>query len=256
MFDIFHTLFKYKEKESPDQLGAFPEKVHVDAFPERRYLWTSRLLVVLAGLSICFNMMLVCAIYLMIPSINVVPQFFNINKNFNQIEMVQPREIRFPVSDLVTEQYISEYLTMRYTMTNDFEMLLQQWGTNSPLYWYSSPTVYSEFFQHDVKANLAEFKKEGLQRYIQIEWIKPLSRGLWQAQFKTFDVTARNPNPSISYWRATMRIAYVNLKFEQKDDAIYNPYGFIVSSYSLAYHGSEGDNESYIDTARRRAIGQ
>ena len=138
MFDIFHTLFKYKEKESPDQLGAFPEKVHVDAFPERRYLWTSRLLVVLAGLSICFNMMLVCAIYLMIPSINVVPQFFSINKNFNQIEMVQPREIRFPVSDLVTEQYISEYLTMRYTMTNDFEMLLQQWGTNSPLYWYSS----------------------------------------------------------------------------------------------------------------------
>ena len=53
-----------------------------------------------------------------------------------------------------------------------------------------------------------------------------------------------------------MRIAYVNLKFKQKDDAIYNPYGFIVSSYSLAYHGSEGDNESYIDTARRRARGQ
>ena len=25
---------------------------------------------------------------------------------------------------------------------------------------------------------------------------------------------------------------------------------------SLAYHGSEGDNESYIDTARRRARGQ
>ena len=214
MFDIFHTLFKYKEKESPDHLGAFPEKVHVEAFPERRYLWTSRLLVVLAALSICFNMMLVCAIYLMIPSINVVPQFFSINKNFNQIEMVQPREVRFPVSDLVTEQYI------------------------------------------DVKANLTEFKKEGLQRYIQIEWIKPLSRGLWQAQFKTFDVTARNQNPSVSYWRATMRIAYVNLKFKQKDDAIYNPYGFIVSSYSLAYHGSEGDNESYIDTARRRATGQ
>ena len=191
MFDIFHTLFKYKEKESPDQLGAFPEKVHVEAFPERRYLWTSRLLVVLSGLSICFNMMLVCAIYLMIPAIDVVPQFFSINKNFNQIEMVQPREVRFPVSDLVTEQYISEYLTMRYTMTNDFEMLLQQWGTNSPLYWYSSPAVYADFFQHDVRANLAEFKREGLERYIQIEWIKPLSRGLWQAQFKTFDINAR-----------------------------------------------------------------
>ena len=35
-----------------------------------------------------------------------------------------------------------------------------------------------------------------------------------------------------------------------------NPYGFVVQSYSLAYHGAEGDNESYMDTARRRSANQ
>ena len=31
MVSIIGTLFKYKEKESPDELGLFPERVHVDA---------------------------------------------------------------------------------------------------------------------------------------------------------------------------------------------------------------------------------
>ena len=109
MFDIFHTLFRYKEKESPDDLGAFPVKVHVEAFPERRYLWTSRLLVILTGLSICVNVVLVLTIYLLIPSIKVHSQFFSINKYFSQIEQVQPHVIRYPVTDLVTEQYLKEY---------------------------------------------------------------------------------------------------------------------------------------------------
>ena len=67
MFDIFHTIFKYKEKESPDVLGLYPERVHVTAMPERRYLWTSRILVIIASMSICINIMLASTIYLLLP---------------------------------------------------------------------------------------------------------------------------------------------------------------------------------------------
>ena len=253
MFDIFHTLFRYKEKESPDELGSFPVKVHVDAFPERRYLWTSRLLVVLTSLSICLNVVLVLSIYLMIPSIKVYPRFFSINKYFNQIEMVQPREIRYPVSDLITEQYLKEYIYMRYTITSDYEELYDRWRVGSPLYWYSAPNVYSEFKSHEMLTNLQQFR-EGLQRYVEIEWIRPLSRGLWQTQFVTYDVFP-NQKPSVVYWRATIRVAYAKINFPDKEDQVMNPYGFLVASYSLAYHGAEGDSESYIDTARRRAKG-
>ena len=66
MFEIFNTIFKYKEKQSPDQLGLYPERVHVEAMPERRYLWTSRVLVILSCLSISFNMMLAATIYLLL----------------------------------------------------------------------------------------------------------------------------------------------------------------------------------------------
>lgn len=256
MFDIFRTLFKFKEKESPDELGYFPERVHVEAFPERRYLWTSRLLVILSGLSICFNIMLASAIYLMLPLIRVTPEFYSINKYFSQIEQVQKREVRFPVSDLITEQHIYEYLTMRYTIGKDYESLIRQWGSDSPVFWYSAPAIYDDFFTNEVRANIAGFKNESLERYIEIEWVRPLSRGLWQAQFKTYDITADSLEPVVNYWRATMRIAYRRLVFENKEDTVYNPYGFIVTSYSLAYHGAEGDPESYIDTARRRVEGQ
>ncbi len=101
-----------------------------------------------------------------------------------------------------------------------------------------------------------QFRSNGLQRYVDIAWVRPLSRGLWQAQFATYDFVNNNPQPSISYWRATMRILYARLNFAEAADRINNPYGFLVTSYSLAYHGAEGDKESYIDTARRRAQGQ
>ena len=252
MFDVFHTLFRYTEKESPDELGAYPVKVRIDAFPERRYLWTSRFLVIFTGLSICLNVILVLTIYLMIPNIKVYPRFFNINKYFSQIEQVQPHIINYPATDLVTEQYLKEYLYLRYTITDDAEDLVSRWTEGSSFYWYSTPDVYEKFKSSEMPANIKDFR-EGLRRYINIQWIRPLSRGLWQAQFSTHDLKAGQP-VSVVYWRATIRVAYAKLSFLDKDDRILNPYGFVVQSYSLAYHGAEGDKESYIDTARKRAI--
>ena len=254
MFDIFHTLFRYKEKESPDELGAFPVKVHVGAFPERRYLWTSRLLVILTSLSICVNVILVLTIYLMIPNIKVHPRFFSINKYFSQIEQVEPRIMPFPVTDLVTEQYIKEYLYLRYTMTDDAEDLVSRWMEGSALYWFSSPSVYNAFKSKEMLSNIKLYQA-GLRRYIDIQWIRPLSRGLWQTQFTTYDMMP-GEETSIVYWRATLRVAYPKITFLDKDDQILNPFSFVVQSYSLSYHGSEGDNESYMDTARKRAANE
>ena len=84
MVSILGTLFKYKEKESPDILGYFPERVHVDAFPERRYLWTSRFLVIATCLSICLNMALASVIFSLLPEQHVEPRLFRINFAENQ----------------------------------------------------------------------------------------------------------------------------------------------------------------------------
>lgn len=256
MFDIFHTLFRYKERESPDELGYYPERVHVDAFPERRYLWTSRLLVILSGLSISFNMMLACSIYLLLPMLKVSPRFYRINHYFNEIEIIQPQEITYPVSDLITEEYIRNYVILRYTITDDYEELEDRWGDYSIIYWLSSPVVYKVFRDTDVETAFTQFKQHGLQRFVEVEWVRPLARGLWQTQFKTLDYAEGGSEPVVSYWRATMRIIYANLRFTNNEERALNPYGFLVASYSLAYHGADTGGTSYIDAARQRSRGQ
>ena len=134
MFEIFNTIFKYKEKQSPDQLGLYPERVHVEAMPERRYLWTSRVLVILSCLSISFNMMLAATIYLLLPQRTVYPRLFQINKYFSMLEQVQPAEINYPVSDLITEEHITEYIMLRYIVTSDYDELITRWAKGNTLY--------------------------------------------------------------------------------------------------------------------------
>ena len=164
MLEIFNTVFKYKEKQSPDQLGFYPERVHVNAMPERRYLWTSRVLVILACLSICLNMMLAATIYLLLPQRTVQPKLFQINKYFSMLEQVQPAEINFPVSDLITEQHITEYILLRYLVSSDYDELVTRWGPGSTIYWYSSPAVFREFSENDVAYSIMQFRQKSLQR--------------------------------------------------------------------------------------------
>lgn len=252
MIEIFRTLFKYKEKESPDELGFFPEKVHVEAFPERRYLWASRFLVILSVLSICFNMMLASTIYLLLPQITVAPRFFSINNDFHQIELVQEKEIKYSVSDLITEKYINEYLRLRYTISDNVREMQQRWKKGGYFYWYTTTNIYEEFLVADMDVAINKAKKQGLQRYVDVDWVRPLSRGLWQAQFKMYDILP-NREPRATYWRATMQIMYANLKTMSKTTRMLNPYGFLIHEYSLSYIGSDSENESYIETARKRS---
>ena len=238
MVSILGTLFKYKEKESPDQLGYFPERIHVDAFPERRYLWTSRFLVIITCLSICLNMIIASIIFMLLKMHHVQPQLFRINEDTNQLELMQREEINYFASDLIAEKYIRDYILLRYTITEDYAELQDRWRKGSILYWYSTNTIFQEFQQKDVATANEQFKKIGLQRYVEIDWTKRVSRSMWMVQFKTYDITRDNPKPKVDIWRATMRIGYVlNMQFPKPEDKILNPYGFVVYSYTLSYQG-------------------
>jgi len=246
MVSIIGTLFKYKERETPDALGYFPERVHVEAFPERRYLWTSRFLVIVTCLSVCFNMMLSSIIYLILQSYHVEPQLFIINHNTNQMELFEKSEVPYYASDLIAEQYIRDYVMLRYTITEDYAELKNRWSKNSILYWYSTEAVFNEFLSKDVQTADEQFKRLGLQRYVEIVWTKHITRSLWMVQFKTYDITRDEPTPKVDLWRATMRIGYdPDMPFKRPEDRILNPYGFLVYSYTLSYLGDVhgGDTE-------------
>lgn len=255
MFDIFHTVFKYREKESPDALGYYPVRTHTDAMPERRYLWTSRALVILSCFSICANIMLASTLYLLIPQRSVMPKLFQINKYFSVLEQVQPAELNYPVSDLIVEQHIRDYIMLRYVITADYDEIRERWMQGSKIYWYSSPEVYRNFTENDVEYSIMQFRQKSLRRAVEIDWVKPLSRRVWQVQFTTTDYSPQFQKPLVNIWRATLRIAFVNMTFKKKDDAIINPFGFMVWNYSLAYHGTPETSGSYLETAKEMSEG-
>ena len=96
MLDILNTVFKYREKQSPDQLGAYPERVHVNAMPERRYLWASRLLVIFSCISIALTMILATTIYVLLPQRGAYPQLMQTNSYFSQLEFMEKSEKTSP----------------------------------------------------------------------------------------------------------------------------------------------------------------
>lgn len=249
MVSILGTLFKYKEKESPDVLGYYPERVHVDAFPERRYLWTSRFLVITTCLSICANMIISSVIFLLLPEQHVEPRLFRMNKDENQLELLERDERYYYAADLIAEQYIRDYIVLRYTVTEDYTELKDRWRKGSILYWYSTNAIFQEFLEKDVKSVDEQFKSIGLQRYVEIDWTKHVSLSMWMVQFKTYDITRDNKIPKVDLWRATLRVGYDGgLRFRKPEDRILNPYGFLVYSYTLSYQGDYHRGKDVVNT--------
>ncbi len=249
MVSILGTLFKYKEKESPDELGYFPERVHVDAFPERRYLWTSRFLVMTTCLSICLNMIISSIIYLLLVEQHVEPRLFIIDEDTNQLRIMEKNERYYYASDLIAEQYIRDYMVLRYTITEDYAELKDRWRKGSILDWYSTDEIFQEFQKKDVEAVERQLATMRMRRFIEIDWTKRISGSMWMVQFKTYDVVYNNPKPKVDVWRATLRIGYDNnLPFKTPQDRLLNPYGFIVYSYTLSYQGDYRRGKETVDT--------
>lgn len=253
MFDIFNTVFKYKEKSSPDKLGAYPERVHVKAMPERRYLWSSRVLVIMAVFSICFNMMLASTIYILLPQRSSAPRLLYVNQKFNQLDMLEPAEIEVPAINLITEEQIRNYIMYRYIITDRYDELVARWAAGSAVYWMSSSGVFSTFKDGEAKQGLTLQRLKGLQRDVEIDWMTQIARGVWQTQFRTIDYYPEAEEPDVTIWRATMRVAYANINYPDRNYAMRNPFSLVIQNYSLAYHGKLSASEHYLSEVNRRS---
>ena len=250
MLDIIQTVFKYREKKSPDKLGLYPESVHVGAMPERRYLWTSRFLVIIACISICLSIMLASTVYLLLPQRGAYPRLLQTNKYFSQLELTDIQEKNVAVLDLIAERYIEEYIMLRHVISDDYDELTSRWAPGSQLYWLSSRSVFANFSTNDARNNIEQFRMRGMMRLVEVEWIRPITNGLWQAQFITMDYYPGSETPVVNIWRAYLRFVFTDINFNNKELRMLNPFGFLVLNYSLAYVGTPDEPESYLNTAK------
>ncbi len=237
MFDLFYTLFKYKEKAQKDKLGYYPEKVDVRAFPERRYLWTSRFFVVISVISLCLNMVLGGVLTLLIPLQEVKVMPLQIDFDRYQITAMQPAETSAYAGDLVTESLMAKYVVQRYTLGEDYDEMMNRFGENGFIYLASGDEVYSEFQQNELPY-FESLQKKNVKRQVKINMIYPVSYDFWQVRFETIDTGADFKEPLVSRWIATLRMNFNSAKYEDKRLGLINPFGITITHYDLSYMGN------------------
>ena len=263
MSGMFNTLFRYREKKSPDRLGRFPQEVNIEAMPERRYLWTARVLVIFSALSFSLTIMLAMTLYLLLPLRGGRPNLMTADKFTSSLEKVEPLEKNISSDDVLTEQLVEKYVKLRHEIPDNPYDLYERWSRGSDLYWMSSIGNFQRFSH---KANydfITKLIAQGLIRKVETEWIRRLTPQLWMVQFHTVNSTQQNPEPQVIVWRAYLRVNFVDAAdieiegdIDLPDDFLKsslerNPYGFKVKNYSLSYLGTPSEPESYLSIAKQ-----
>ena len=255
MFDLLKAVFKYKQKRSPDKLGLYPEAVHTSAIPERRYLWSSRLLVIFASLSICFNIMLVCTLYVMLPQRGATPRLLQKNDPLNRLDVVTKQEVNVYPKDLLTENFIREYVSVRHSVSSNYDALKKKWQIGSPFYCMSSEEVYQRFLSSGgLEQMIYSYQSKGFTRTVDIHWVHPVAVGLWAVRFATFDYYPHSTLPVVNVWQAYVRAVMALISYDNKMMRYQNPFGFLVTSYSLSYLGSPDNIAGYLQKALERRM--
>lgn len=241
MANIFKLLFKHDDDDGFDKLGLYPEKVHVTALPERRYLFTSRYLVIVSIVNICLTVMLTCFLFFLLPKKRITPRLMAINKSFQSVEIIEPDERSVDFIVLASEKSIAEYIFLRHSIVNNMNEMNRRWSTSSQIFWYSDSAVYQEFQQVAVPAQLALMQEENLTRNVEIVMIAKRYGNVWRAEFLTHDTSPKFEGVRTTVWKALLRVGFSPKQYPNKDEAIKNPLNFTITSYSVSSLGNPED---------------
>ncbi|MCQ2965731.1 MAG: VirB8/TrbF family protein [Alphaproteobacteria bacterium] len=229
---IFQFLFKTLDDKTNDKLGAYPEKVHVNAMPERRYLKTSRVMALLSAALLCGCFIWGILIFLLGPMVSNQPQLYVVNKRFFRLDPVQRDEVLADPSYYLMEEHIKQYIRLRHTIVPDQEEMEYRWAAKSPFRWFSSTGVLSGF--ENEKNEALKSLAEGLTTEVKIYFVEKLSEGIWVAEFDKIEHWPENEKPVVKRYRVMLNAAFVSdFSPPGTEEKIKNPLKFQVMEYAL-----------------------
>lgn len=248
-------IFRYKEKKSPDKLGKYPSYIHTLAFPERRYLWTSRFLVISAAISCSFTIILAMTLFLLIPQRGALPILLEKDNNHYTLRETSPQEISINAKEILEERAVREYVTLRHEILSTYAKTTNRWQRGSVFHHLSGDIEYNRFLQTMNYKLIAKIIASKLIRKVKIDYAQKLKNNLWMVQFSTITTSEKRKTPTIAYWRAYIRFVFKPL---QEGDMISssNPLQIKIINYALSSLGKEGDAESYLETAKNIATSE
>ena len=222
-----------RESESP--IG---EDISEEGMRERRYLWMARTFALVAVVSFLSTIMLIMALYSLLPIVRVQPFYLTtLNKDQQVISVVRPnfRQINM---QLLSESFIRQYILARLTVGSNIAELERRWGIDGIINWMSSAVVYEEFSKTaDIALNQA--RNDGLTRNVKILNIVPLRAeqgggNVWRAEIELTDMKYGDSAPVRTRWLVTMKVEFQTtrkgLTWEKR---LNNPLGFTVVRFVI-----------------------
>ncbi len=253
------SVFIYREEASNDHLEAYPERLHVGALPERRYLKTSRFFVIAALLSVLFNFAM-CFIYIrnasQVDAIVQVPArqdtfLYYLDYYNKELKSVEKPYRTLELIDLVFQNLIADYLNERFQITSNISQMQARWGSSGKVAAYA-PKLYESFLS-DVRLFSQRFSR-GLTQEIYIYSIRNIDgNNFYEVIFDVFVLDENGYNDekcpcrdkteeclqcmrqtalSVQRNKAYMRVT-LNIQETPKEEITQNinPYYFTVLNY-------------------------
>ena len=210
--------------------------VFVGNIAEKRYLWTARAFAIITAISMCCSLVLILAIFQVMPLFRVEPFLLSFQNKNEQIVKIKPLSGGMESKKRISETFIRQYVLLRSSFTRDITEMEARWYPDGAIQELSSSIVYKDFLRNTADKALAVIKKRGLVRKINILTVNELTKGLWQVEYETRDMLPDSIRPKINSWTATIKIAY-RKKEVKYNERFKNPVGFTVREYNLTHNG-------------------
>ncbi len=210
------------------------ENIFVANIAEKRYLWTARAFAIVTAISLCCNIVLILAIFQVMPLFRVEPFLLSFQDKDEQVFNIVPLR-NLEDEKAVTEVFVRQYVLLRSSFTSNIPEMEARWMPGGPIQEMSSPAVYEDFQKRTAIRALEIIRTKGLTRAVKIISVNELTRGLWQVEYETRDMYPDSVKPQVNYWTASLRITYRG-KTVKSGERLKNPVGFTVDRYSLTYN--------------------
>ena len=217
---------------------ALESDISEEAVRERQYLWMARTFALVAVVSFLANVLLLVAVFSLVPLVRVQPFYLSTQDKDQQIIQVVRPNIADLDTEVLGESFIRQYLLARFTVGTNIPSLENTWGIEGLVAMESSETVFQEFLQES-RGLIDLAKKEGFTRNVRILTvvrlrIKPNGTEYWQADLEFSDMSRKEPEPKYMKRRAVLQIYFDPVQEDLKwANRLKNPLGFKVLRFGV-----------------------
>lgn len=223
-----------------------PEFITEDVIEIRRakliyYKWISRLMAVLATLSLLYGVCAILAILKLVPNIMYDPQLFVEISDSSSIVKSEYINRRMESREKIMVNFIKQYVEIRNTYIKDESEMKKRWLWGGLVSYLSTYNVYKKFEKQFPKV-IEEMMQSNASRSVEILSVTR-SGGeqsfIWKVEFKTYDYSFSSDSEGVSevkpkvterYWTVNIR-CQIDESHRTAYRRLLNPLGFVVTDY-------------------------